>query len=318
MTSYHSPGGFTLPSASANPATMAVLAHISDIHLGPLPRVRFRELTNKRIFGYWNWQRNRARVFDASVLTAITDDIRTTHPDHIAVTGDLVNLGLDAEYDAALAWLQTLGEPKDVTVVPGNHDAYLYRSIARYSTTWLPYANGDHPNPTMAFPFIRRRGPLALIGLSTAVATGPFMATGLMDAAQAEAFGKALVETGAEGLCRVVLIHHPPLHSLTTWPRRLIGASRVRAQIARHGAELVLHGHNHRTTIAHVEGPDGRKVPVLGAAAPSILPNNHHPGGAYNLVRIEGERGRPYSIAMTERGFRNGAITTVSEAKLSA
>ena len=62
------------------------------------------------------------------------------------------------------------------------------------------------------------------------------------------------------------------------------------------GAELVLHGHNHRTTIAHIDGPHGQ-VPVLGAAAPSILPNDHHPGGAYNLVRIEGERGGPYSIA---------------------
>lgn len=291
-----------------------LLAHISDIHLGPLPAVRFRELANKRMFGYVNWQRNRASVFDLSVLTAITDDIRARHPDHIAVTGDLVNLGLDAEYDAALAWLKTMGDPRDVTVVPGNHDAYLRRSVERYSTTWLPYANGDHPNPTMAFPFIRRRGPLAIIGLSTAVATGPFMATGVMDDAQAEAFGVALAETGREGLCRVVLIHHPPLHALTTWPRRLIGASKVRAQVAKHGAELILHGHNHRTTIAAIAGPNG-PVPLVGAAAPSIMPNRHHPGGAYNVITIEGGAGH-YDIAMAERGFRAGAITTVSEAKL--
>ena len=296
---------------------MVLLAHISDIHLGPLPAVRWREIANKRAFGYVNWRRNRARIFDQSVLTAITDDIRAAAPDHIAVTGDLVNLGLDAEYDAALDWLKTLGDPQDVTVVPGNHDAYLYRSIARYSATWLPYANGDHPNPTMAFPFIRRRGPLALIGLSTAIATGPFMATGRMDEAQAEAFAAALAETGREGLCRVVLIHHPPLHSLTTWPRRLIGASLVRAAIVRHGAELVLHGHNHRTTIVDIPGPNG-PVPVVGAAAPSILPNPHHPGGAYNLIRIEGEPGGRYAIGMTERGFRAGAIATVSEKKLAA
>lgn len=294
---------------------MAILAHLSDIHLGPLPRVRWRELANKRAFGFFNWHRNRAGFFDASVLTAITNDMHATHPDHIAVTGDLVNLGLDAEYDAALEWLKTLGEPEDVTVVPGNHDAYLHRSVARYSTTWLPYANGDHPNPTMAFPFIRRRGDLALIGMSTAVPTAPFMATGMVGAAQAQALGKALAETRAEGLCRVVLIHHPPVASLTSWPRRLVDARLVRDEIARHGAELVLHGHNHRTTIAWTEGPSG-KVPIVGAAAPSILPNAHHPGGAYNLLKIEGPRGGPYAIAMTERGFRNGAITTVSEQKL--
>ncbi len=308
---------FTCEGASANPGTVPLIAHISDIHLGPLPAVRFRELMNKRVFGYINWQRNRAGSFDTAVLTAITDDIRAAKPDHIAVTGDLVNLGLDAEYDGALAWLQTLGTPRDVTVVPGNHDAYLRRSIERYSATWLPYANGDHPNPTMAFPFVRRRGQLAIIGLSTAVATGPFMATGYMDDAQAAAFGKALAETGAEGLCRVVMIHHPPMHSLTTWPRRLIGASKVQAQVAKYGAEVILHGHNHRTTVANMPGPKG-PVPVIGAAAPAIMPNPRHPGGAYNLIRIEQRAGGGYAIKMTERGFRNGAITTVSEAKVAA
>jgi 3',5'-cyclic AMP phosphodiesterase CpdA len=290
-----------------------LIAHISDVHLGPLPAVGFRDLANKRVFGYFNWQR-RARTYDLSVLGAITDDIHAQHVDHIAVTGDLVNLGLDAEYDAALAWLKTMGQPRDVTVVPGNHDAYLRRSVERYSTTWLPYANGDHPNPTMAFPFVRRRGNVALIGLSTAVATGPFMATGVMDRAQAEAFGRALDEAGREGLCRVVLIHHPPLHALTTWPRRLIGASLVRAEVLKYGAELILHGHNHRTTIAEIAGPNG-PVPLVGAAAPSILPNAHHPGGAYNLITIDGTPGS-YTIGMTERGFRGKAITTVSEARL--
>ena len=293
-----------------------LLAHISDIHLGPLPSVSLRDIANKRFFGYFNWQR-RSRIYDNKVLGAITDDLRAAHPDHIAVTGDLVNLGLDAEYDAALAWLQTLGGPHEVTVVPGNHDAYLRRSIERYSATWLPYANGDHPNPTMAFPFVRRRGSIALIGLSTAVATGPFMATGLMDEKQAKAFGTALKETGREGLCRVVMIHHPPLHSLTTWPRRLIGASRVQAEVAKFGAELILHGHNHRTTIAEMPGPKG-PVPVIGAAAPSITPNLGHPGGAYNLLRIDGEAGGTFKIGMTERGFRGGAIVTVSEATLAA
>jgi 3',5'-cyclic AMP phosphodiesterase CpdA len=289
-----------------------LIAHISDVHLGPLPEVSLRELANKRVFGYVNWQR-RSRTYDVSVLGRITDDIHAQKVDHIAVTGDLVNIGLDAEYDAALEWLKTMGPPEDVTVVPGNHDAYLRRSVERYSATWLPYANGDHPNPTMAFPFVRRRGPIAIIGLSTAVATGPFMATGVMDDAQADAFGRALQETGREGLCRVVLIHHPPLHALTTWPRRLIGASRVQAQVLKHGAEVILHGHNHRTTIAEIPGPSGG-VPLIGAAAPSILPNRHHPGGAYNLIRIEGSAGR-YSITMTERGFRGEAITTVSEAR---
>lgn len=297
---------------------MVLLAHISDIHLGPLPAVRWRDLANKRALGYYNWQRNRAHGFNDSVLTAITDDIRSNAPDHIAVTGDLVNLGLPEEYDAALSWLQTLGPPDKVTVVPGNHDAYLHRSIAHFSSTWLPYANGDHPNEAMAFPFVRKRGPLALIGVSSAVATAPLMATGRIEEDQAQALGQALAAAGREGLCRVVLIHHPPVKGAATWHRRLVGASLFRHAISRFGAELVLHGHNHRTSIMALEGPDGTSVPVVGAAAPSQLPHAHKPGGAYNLIEITGEAGGPFSISMAERGFRDGRIETRSAHTLTA
>lgn len=295
---------------------MPLLAHISDIHLGPLPDVRFRDLTNKRAFGYWNWQRNRANAFDAAVLSAITDDIAANQPDHIAVTGDLVNLGLDAEYDVALSWLQTLGPPQDVTVVPGNHDAYLARSIARYSATWLPYANGDHPNEAMAFPFVRRRGHLAIIGLSTAIATAPLLATGRVDEDQAHEFGKALAAAGRQGLCRVVLIHHSPVAGANSWHRRLIGANLVRHAVARFGAELVLHGHNHVTSVAYLPGAGGREVPVVGASQPSVIARHGKPGAAYNLIQIEEQAGGAFAIGMVERGFQDGEIVTVSSHRL--
>ena len=57
--------------------------------------------------------------------TPIVADIKASSPDHLAVTGDLVNLALDAEIEMARYWLETLGSPHDVSVVPGNHDAYV-------------------------------------------------------------------------------------------------------------------------------------------------------------------------------------------------
>ena len=47
------------------------------------------------------------------------------------------------------------------------------------------------------FPFVRRRGPLALIGLSTAVPTPPFMATGRLGEAQLARLGETLVALAA-------------------------------------------------------------------------------------------------------------------------
>jgi 3',5'-cyclic AMP phosphodiesterase CpdA len=47
------------------------------------------------------------------------------HPDHVALTGDLINLSLQAEYRLAAKWLAALGDPDWITFVPGNHDAYV-------------------------------------------------------------------------------------------------------------------------------------------------------------------------------------------------
>jgi 3',5'-cyclic AMP phosphodiesterase CpdA len=292
------------------------LAHISDPHLGPLPPVGLRDLMSKRLFGYVNWRRNRDRAQDASVLQALVDDMRAQAPDHVAVTGDLVNLGLPAEFDAAGAWLADLGAHHAVTVVPGNHDAYVASAAARYAETWHPHMRADdNDSADVSFPFIRRRGPIALVGVSTAVATAPLLATGRIGRAQSAALGEILSELGNEGLFRIVLIHHPPtVGGNPHWHRRLVDADLVRAPVSRAGAELIIHGHNHKTSVGAIAGPEGA-VPVVGAPAASRLPNEHRAGGAYLLFDVDPG---PGTVTMTERGIRvpGGPVETLSERNL--
>lgn len=90
---------------------MTVLAHVSDVHLGPLPPFRTADLIGKRALGYVNWKRNRERIYSDAVRDALMVDLAAKAPDHIVVTGDLVNLALDGEFDNALAWLRALGPP---------------------------------------------------------------------------------------------------------------------------------------------------------------------------------------------------------------
>ncbi|MGZ3311328.1 MAG: metallophosphoesterase family protein, partial [Xanthobacteraceae bacterium] len=104
---------------------MFVLAHLSDPHLGPLPAPRWRELLGKRATGLINWRRKRHRIHRGDVLARIVADIKGQAPDHVAVTGDLVNISLPGEYPPARDWLAKLGPPHDVTLVPGNHDIYV-------------------------------------------------------------------------------------------------------------------------------------------------------------------------------------------------
>ena len=285
------------------------LAHFSDVHLAPLPTPRLRDLASKRLIGYANWRFNRAREMTAQSLERLLADMRAHDPDHIVVTGDLANIALREEFEAARRWLERLGPPTDVTVIPGNHDAYVPGAHRHYRRLWAPWMTADDADPgkDASFPFLRCRDNIALIGVSSALASAPFMATGRIGPDQAELLGVLLEETGAEGLARVVLIHHPP--KLMDWrgfTRRLTDAGRFRSVIAKAGAELILHGHDHRATTITIASRDGF-VPVVGAAAGSGPPGGHKPGG-YAIHEISAED-EAFQVTVIHRCFdADGAI----------
>jgi 3',5'-cyclic AMP phosphodiesterase CpdA len=289
---------------------MFVLAHLSDPHLGPVPIPRFRELTGKRALGFVNWHRRRFVRHRPEALEALVHDLRRSAPDHIAVTGDLVNIALEKEFPPAREWLAQLGSAHDVSMVPGNHDAYVRDAIEHPAAHWGDYMRGDGigtgaPHSRLGpFPYVRRRGPAALIGLSTALPTAPFLATGRLGADQLMRFSDALAHLAHEGLFRIVLIHHPPSARGRNRFKRLIDAGPFRRVIAAYGAELVLHGHNHVHSLDWIEGPHHR-VPVVGVpSASAALRGDRDPAG-YNLYRIAGERGR-WRCEVVSRGLKAG------------
>ena len=280
------------------------LAHLSDPHLPPLPVPRWRELVGKRAFGWLNWTRNRHKFYRRDVLDAIVRDMETQRPDHIVVTGDLVNIALEAEFAPARAWLQRVGTSDQVTVVPGNHDAYVRATQNRRAEIWGDFSRGDGTgiNDPITFPFVRARGPLALIGVTTAVPTPPFIATGALGEAQCGALERVLSRLSGEQVFRVLLIHHP-LRS-DSWHKRLTDADALLALLRRHGVELILHGHDHIHSTMWFDGPRG-KIPAIGVPSASAVAHSHLPAAAYNLFRIERE-GENWRCEQTVRGFDDG------------
>jgi 3',5'-cyclic AMP phosphodiesterase CpdA len=280
---------------------MFLLAHLSDPHIGPIPTPRLRDVVNKRGLGLINWYRKRHRHHHDDVLDAIVRDMHAHAPGHIAVTGDLVNISLDTEFARAARWLERVGAPQDVTLVPGNHDAYIRRAAGSATQHWGDYMRGDDG---AAFPFVRRRGPLAIVGLTTSLPTGPFMATGRLGGEQLARLGEILLALAREPVIRVVLIHHPPIPSRGHYMKRLIDAPMLRALIAEHGAELLLHGHNHEHQLVWLDGPHGR-VPAVGVPSASAIISAHDEPAAYNLYRFAGAPGA-WECQMTTRGLRAG------------
>ena len=283
-----------------------LIAHLSDAHIGPLPRPRTRDLLGKRITGFVNW-RKRGRLHDMAVLAAVVADLHAQAPDHVAMTGDILNLGLPSEFPFARAWLETLGTVDDVSFVPGNHDAYVRSSLPHLAATFAPWVTevGTVDGMPFAFPYLRRRGPLALIGLTSAIPTAPLLASGSLGPAQREGLARLLDETAAAGLVRVVMIHHPPHLTGAKRGRGLRDAAAFEAVIARHGADLVIHGHNHRTSVAHLMGPGG-PVPVVGVPSCSAIPGSHGHLAAYHLYRFAPRPGGGFGVTAERRGLAPG------------
>jgi 3',5'-cyclic AMP phosphodiesterase CpdA len=266
---------------------MFVLAHLSDPHLAPLPAPRLTELIGKRGLGFLNWLRKRAAIHRADVLELLVHDLKARAYDHLAITGDLVNIALVAEFAPARAWLEHLGAPDEVTLVPGNHDAYVRATVEQAQRAWGAYMRGDELE---LFPFVRRRGPVALIGLSSALPTPPFMATGLLGGAQLARLEAVLLALGREGLFRIVLIHHPPVSKPARYFKRLMDSEALRAVLRKHGAELIIHGHDHVRGLVWLEGLNGQ-IPAIGAPSASAVRNGGHEPAGYNLFEIEGKAG---------------------------
>lgn len=306
---------------------MFTLAHLSDLHLGPLPKGSMRRnFALKRSIGALNWRLNRHRLHDPAVALAIAQDILAAAPDHVALTGDIVNVSAHDEFTAAAEWLAGFGPPDRISFVPGNHDAYVRCGWAHGLGHLAAYMAGDmrlkdtvsSAQIATPFPYVRLRRNVALIGLSTALPQPVGYATGLLGAGQLAALPPLLDSLREKGYARVVMIHHPPLPGLARPRRALIDADPLRETLEAHGAELVLHGHNHEPMHTVLETRFG-PAHIFGVPSASMARADHHAPAGWNLYRIQRTAGR-WQIAVTIRSLdpASRTIATAGDYALAA
>jgi 3',5'-cyclic AMP phosphodiesterase CpdA len=280
-----------------------VLAHLSDPHLAGWSVDRPWALANKRLSGWLSWRLNRSRIHLAQVLDLMVADIADQAVDHVAVTGDLVNISLPCEFENAARWLTHLGPADKVTVIPGNHDAYVAvpqsQGIGRWRDymTDLAWDRADGAAAVDAFPFVRRVGPLALVGVSTAVPMPVFVAAGRLGSAQLAALRSTLAQLRDSGACRVILIHHPPFPGGAYRRKALLDAREFVDVVREAGAELVLHGHTHVAGLGRIG-----QTPVIGVPSASAVLSGHKDAAAYNVYRISRAE-RDWKVAVEIRGL---------------
>lgn len=285
-----------------------------------------RDFRLKRPIGYMSWRFKRRRLHDPAVAALIASDIRAAQPDHIALTGDVVNISAHDEFPAAANWMAKLGGPADMSFVPGNHDCYVSTPWARGLAYFSPWMTGDMRiketvttlENAAPFPFVRLRKNIAVIGLCSGLPQSLHRAAGRLGKIQINSLAFLLRDLRERGFARVVLIHHPPLPGQAPPRKALEDATALTEVLRREGAELVLHGHNHRPMRTMLETRFGG-CEVIGVPSASMSVGGDHDPAGWNLYRIARQEGR-WRIEMSARRYdpASGQIVNAPQLALSS
>lgn len=278
------------------------LAHCSDLHLLSHDGAKWLELANKRWIGAMNLISSRSRHYHVAAFDDMVDDLNAQGIEHVLCTGDVTNLALRREFDFARGKFDKLAlGPTRVTVLPGNHDAYVAEGVPLFAETFEPYSTTDagwewteddrlgEPDD-LHWPIVRIRDGVAVIGVSTSRATPWFTAYGRVGEGQLARLARVLADPRLQGLARLVAIHHPPAGKRAfSKIRGLRDHAAFAAVIAAAGADLIVHGHEHRDLVEALPGPDGR-VPVRGVASGTYLHDKPDRTARYRVYDIEDGR----------------------------
>lgn len=283
------------------------VAHFSDLHLLSFDGVSLGRFLNKRMTGWAMLRFHRKSVHKPHAVRAVAEEIGRARIDHVTITGDLTNLALEPEFELVRRFIEDdLGMPSEkVSVVPGNHDLYTRgsahkRRFEQYCGDWiksdLPEIGVDHFGAR--YPFVKLRGPVAIIGLSSAVPRAPLMAAGRFGSAQLAQFQKLLHHPEVEKRTKVILQHHPA-HNLrnkvAAYLEGLHDSQHMVRSLAKVEHGLILHGHSHIRVRRAIETPVGR-IEVVGATSASLLSDNPHRHAGFNLYEFDDQTGRLITI----------------------
>ncbi|WP_437603602.1 metallophosphoesterase family protein [Sorangium sp. So ce590] len=284
------------------------IAHLSDLHLLSLEGAIPFRLLNKRLTGYINLRFRRRAIHKPHPVHAAAKEIRRLDVDHVVITGDVSNLALEREFGLVRDFLQRdLGFPPDrVSIVPGNHDAYTkgaHRS-QRFSQYFAPYLRSDLPLDApggrddiepgsdgggSAFPFVHLRGPVAIIGLSTAWPRPPLVASGRIGPVQLRALERVLSHPEVRRRTPIVLQHHP-FHNPASRAKTLLeglGDAAAEGRLLRQVSRgLLLHGHLHRRIHRKLHTERGH-IDAVGAASASLLHESDERMAGFNVYEVD-------------------------------
>ncbi|MFQ3360580.1 MAG: metallophosphoesterase family protein [Alphaproteobacteria bacterium] len=266
------------------------ISHISDLHLPIIKTPKYKELFNKRIIGFINWHLNRKNNHNDNIIKDLINDLKKQGSDHLIVSGDLINLSLEDEYINASKILKKISIPENISVVPGNHDSYIKIDFDKSIFHWKDHIGTDtvllnyfksKKNP---FPYLKIRNDIALIGLSSAIPTMPFMCYGKIGKDQLKNLEDILIYLSKKNYFKILILHHP-IHKIGPFNYKgLLDNNELIKLLDDYNIELLLHGHLHRDSITYLKTKNSI-IPCFGTPSSSKI-NKKEKQTSYNKYEI--------------------------------
>lgn len=220
---------------------MTRIAHLSDLHLLEEDHAERRGLLRRRLAYLTLGRPNHAEKRRRRAIHALRS---ARGADHVMITGDLTEDGLDRQFQILAEVLAESGlPPAQVTLIPGNHDAY--DDGAAFARALAGPLRAYAPTSTTGVPFFL--GDAAVLPMSTAFSQPYTRSAGAIEGRELEAAARVAEQARLAGRALVLAMHHPPQRRLPVmqWIDGLAQHAEVGRLLEAHDHAHVLHGHTH-------------------------------------------------------------------------
>ena len=226
---------------------MSIVAHLSDLHLIEREHHKRGSYSRRRL-----WFLSAGSPLDARArmhrTAASLQAVRRSGADHLVITGDLTEDGVQAQFEVLAEVLHDSGiDPHCVTLTPGNHDGYAEPGAFERALE----------GPLRVFRKTSRHGAHtvlndAVVAPVSTMIEGQWIARagGMVRHDDVRSIRKLASDSITRGKAVVVAQHHPPSrHTLSpvSWFDDVSNADAMRDLVLERTRVHVLHGHMHRT-----------------------------------------------------------------------
>lgn len=226
---------------------MTYIAHLSDLHLLEDNHGERRGLARRRL-SYLSAGRSHDAGDRRRRALAALRAARESGADHVLVTGDLTEDGIDAQYEVLAEVLhESRLAPSRVTLLAGNHDVYDAKDAFAKALR----------GPLAAFAETSREGSPIEIGeavvlpMSTAIAQPYHLSAGALGEREIVDVATFARRTREAGRAVIVAMHHPPkrrMNPVMQWFDGFRDHAAMGAILREHDHLHVVHGHTHEAS----------------------------------------------------------------------